>query len=77
MGTGLSLRYDKVGDILYIDAVAPYAEQESDRLGDDIVGRMNPETGAVENLEVLFFSHRLDRGDVIDLPVRALLEPAD
>jgi hypothetical protein len=39
-------------------------------LGDDIVGRLNPETGDVESLEILFFSERLKR-DLLELPVTA------
>jgi hypothetical protein len=50
---------------------APYAEQESEELGDEVVARLNPGTGAVENLEVLFFSTRLLRGDLSELLIRA------
>jgi hypothetical protein len=37
---------------------------------------LNPETGAVENLEVLFFSTRLLRSELFRLPVTAELWPA-
>jgi hypothetical protein len=37
------------------------------------VARLNPKTGAVENLEVLFFSTRLLRSDLFKLPVTAEL----
>jgi hypothetical protein len=69
MGAKLTFRYDSIGDILYIDKVAPYAEQESEQLEDEIVVRLNPKTGAVENLEVLFFSKRLDDSKLFELPV--------
>ena len=37
--------------------------------GDEVVARFNPETRAVENLEVLFFSTRLLRSKLIELPI--------
>ena len=73
MGESLKLRYDRESDILYIDLRPPYSEQESEELGDEVVARLNPETGDVENLEVLFFSTRLLRGDSLQLPVSATL----
>ena len=75
MASRLSLKYDKVGDILYIENCPPYAEQDSDELGDQVIGRMNPETGHVESLEILFFSRRL-RDGVCELPVTAEMYPA-
>jgi len=67
----LTFRYDREGDILYIDKLPPYAEQDSEDLGDDVVARLNPETGDVENLEVLFFSTRLLGTNLLELPVDA------
>ncbi len=40
-------------------------------LGDEVIARLNPDTGEVENLEVLFFSTRLLRGELFELPVKA------
>lgn len=77
MGTKLTFKYDRVGDILYVDKVAPYAEQESDELGDEVIARFNPVTGEIENLEILFFSKRLSDGDLFELPVTADLRRAD
>jgi uncharacterized protein YuzE len=71
METKLSFTYDRTADILYINKCAPYAEQESEELGDDVVARLNPKTGDIENLEVLFFSTRLLRSDLFELPVTA------
>jgi uncharacterized protein YuzE len=71
MATKLTFKYDRQADILHIDKCPPYPEQESEELGDDIIARLNPETGAVENLEVLFFSTRLLRSDLLELPVDA------
>jgi hypothetical protein len=42
-----------------------------------VVARMNPKTGAVESLEVLFFSTRLLRSDFFELPIVAYLRRAD
>ena len=64
----LKFHYDQVGDILYVDKCLPYPEQESDEIGDEIVARLNPESGAIENIEVLFFSKRLMSSESIELP---------
>jgi len=71
MEKGLTFNYDREADILYINKVEPYAEQDSDELGDEIIARFNPETGDIENLEVLFFSTRLLRHEIFSLPVVA------
>ena len=76
MAERLTLQYDREADILYLSNCEPYAEQESEELGDDIIARLNPKTGAIENLEVLFFSTRLLRRDVLELPVSAELHLA-
>jgi uncharacterized protein YuzE len=77
MDAKLSFKYNREADILYINKCQPYAEQESEELGDDVIARLNPETGAVENVEVLFFSTRLLRGDLFELPVIADLRLVD
>ena len=70
MGTRLSFRYDSEGDILYVNAVQPYAAQESDEIADGVIARTNPTTGAVENLEILFFASRFGQlDDLLSLPV--------
>jgi len=76
MEAKLTFKYDREADILHIDKCPPYADQESEELGDDVVARLNPSTGAVENLEVMFFSTRLLRGDMFQLPVTADLRLA-
>lgn len=55
----LTFEYDEVGDILYINKVPPYPEQETDQLVYNVMARRNPRTGAVENLEILFFTRWL------------------
>ncbi|MBI4197797.1 MAG: DUF2283 domain-containing protein [Chloroflexi bacterium] len=74
MGKNLTFRYDREGDTLYIDTCPPYAEQESEDLGDEVIARVNPNTGDVENLEVLFFSSRLLRNNLFQLPITADLK---
>ena len=69
MGTHLVFDYDAVGDILYVNLVPPYAGQESDMVNDFVVARSNPETGHIENLEILFFMERARNGEPIDVPI--------
>ncbi len=73
MADKLTFKYDREGDILHIDRCDPYAEQESEELDDEVIARLNPRTGEVENIEVLFFSTRLLRNDLFELPVTAHL----
>jgi len=72
----LTFKYDRPTDILYIDKIPPYPEQETEELGDDVIARLNPITGEIENLEVLFFSTRLLREDLFELPVEVDLRVA-
>ena len=73
MAEKLTFEYDRDADILYINKHEPYAEQESEELGDEVVARLTPSTGEVENVEVLFFSTRLLRENLFELPVTAEL----
>jgi uncharacterized protein YuzE len=73
MGAKLSFKYDRAADILHIDKCKPYPEQESEELGDEVIARLNPETGEIENMEVLFFSTRLLRDELLEIPVEAEL----
>ena len=72
----LTFKYDRLADILHIDKTTPYPEQETEELGDDVIARLNPATGEIENLEVLFFSTRLLRKDVFELPLEVDLRLA-
>ena len=76
MEAKLKFEYDREGDILYINKCDPYAEQESEELEDDVVIRLNPKTRDIENVEVLFFSTRLLRKDLFELPVLAEFKQA-
>ena len=73
MGTNLTFQYDREADILYINTCPPYPEQESEELDDEIIARFNPETDEIETLEVLFFSTRLLRKELFQLPISARL----
>jgi len=72
----LTFKYDRESDILYINTRPPYAEQETEELGDEVIARLNPITEEIENLEVLFFSTRLLRNHLFTLPVVADLHLA-
>jgi uncharacterized protein YuzE len=72
----LTFRYDRAGDILYIDKCLPYSEQESEEIGDEIIARLNPTSGEIENLEILFFSKRLLNNNLFELPIIADLRLA-
>lgn len=74
METNLTFQYDRDADILYVNTCPPYPEQESEELADEIIARFNPDTGDIENLEVLFFSTRLLRDELFNLPISAHLQ---
>jgi len=71
MAANLIIEYDQIADILYLGKTAPYPEQESEELDYGIVARLNLKTAEVDTLEVLFFSTRLARGEVLELPILA------
>ena len=77
MDQKLIFRYDRQADILHISKRPPYKEQESEELEDEVIARLNPQTGEIENLEILFFSTRLLRSDFLELPVSAELRLAE
>ena len=75
MDATLIFNYDREADILYMNTRPPYPEQESEELGDEVIARLNPITGVIENLEILFFSTRLLRANILKVPVTATLQP--
>ncbi|MFQ5612640.1 MAG: DUF2283 domain-containing protein [Anaerolineae bacterium] len=77
MDQKLTFQYDREADILYINTVAPYAAQESEDMGDEVIARLNPQTGKIENLEILFFTGRLLRKELFSLPVIADLRSVE
>jgi len=50
MAEKLIFKYDREADILHIDKCPPYAEQESEEIGDDVVTRLNPQINQIEKL---------------------------
>jgi hypothetical protein len=76
MDEGLTFRYDREGDILYVCRIEPYPEQESEELDDGIVVRLNPVSGTIESWEVLFYSARLLRNHQFSLPTHLQLDRA-
>lgn len=76
MAAKLSFRYDREADILYLDQCSPYSEQVSEELGEEVIARLNPDTGDIENLEILFFSTWLLRSNSLQLPIEATFRPA-
>jgi hypothetical protein len=77
MEAKLTFQYDREGDILYINKWAPYPEQESEEIRDEVVVRLNPQTKEIENLKLLFFSTRLLRSNLFELPIKADLHLAN
>ena len=77
MDPKLTFKYDREADILYISTRPPYPEQESEEIGDDVIARLNARSREVEGLEVLFFSTRLLRGDLFELPLAADMHLVD
>jgi len=73
MAANLTFRYDREADILYIDQRPPFPEQETEELGDDVIARFDPASGEIDSLEVLFFSTRLLRTTLIEVPVAVTL----
>jgi hypothetical protein len=71
METSLTIEYDKTGDILYLGKTKCYPEQESEELDYGVIARLNPQTHELENLEILFFSSRVAKGETVQLPVTA------
>ena len=69
MDKKLTIEYDKPSDSLYIYSVQAYEEQDPTESGDYTVARYNPETHELESLQLLFFSKRLERDKVLELPL--------
>ena len=77
MGEKLIIRYDKIGDFLFIELCRPYAEQDSDMVDDAVVARFNLTTGDMESVEVLFFDSWLKKEGAIRIPVSAAMWSAN
>ena len=69
MDTSLTLLYYRE-DVLHVDIddVDNYLGQESNHLnGSEVVARFNPDTGAVENLEIILFMEWIKKERYIDM----------
>ncbi len=71
MEAQLMIEYDRIGDILYLGKTSVYSEQETEEIEYGVVARLNPKSGEIENLEMLFFSTRLANGQALQLPILA------
>ena len=71
MDEKLIIKYDKIRSFLFLDLCPPYAEQDSDMLDDAVITCANPETGALETIEILFFESWLKLEGEIRLPALA------
>ncbi len=74
MDKKLTFNYDQVTDILYINKCPPYFEQESEEIDEEIIARLNPLTGEIENLEILFFSAKVLKSKTLEIPIIADLQ---
>ena len=61
-GNAVDVRLRRDGRHPLYQQGAPYPEQETEQLAYNVAARRNPHTGAVENLEVLFFTRWLLKG---------------
>jgi uncharacterized protein YuzE len=73
MDKSLVFEYDRIGDIMHVTQVAPYSNQGTIEIEEDVLARINPETGDVEGLEILFWSKRLAAGEQLVLPIEGTL----
>ena len=71
MEAQLIVEYDRTGKSLYLGKTSPHPEQESEEIDYGVVARLNPQSGEIENLEILFFSTRVSSGEPLRLPVFA------
>ncbi len=76
MDANLRFEYDRASDTLTISTRAVHAQQESEEIDDGVIVRLNQDSGDIEHVEILFFSTRLLRGTLLDLPVMADLRLA-
>jgi hypothetical protein len=68
------LSYDKDSDTLQIDWCEPYSEQDSRSIEQGVLARLNPDTRAVESLEILDFYTRFGGSIPLELPLLGTLQ---
>jgi hypothetical protein len=54
----LTLSYDRASDRLPIALCPPYADQETEELGDGLLARFNPDTNAIKAIKIFGCSKR-------------------
>ena len=72
----IRLSYDKASDTLYIDWCDTHSEQDSRTIAAGVLARVNPQTNAVESLEVLDFEARFRAEGKLELPIIGTLQLA-
>jgi hypothetical protein len=77
MATKLTIEYDAVGDILYLDVVKPSEDHVLVEVSPGAMLRKNTHTGAVEGIEVAGFRRRLGAPEGIEVPVGIQLQMLD
>jgi len=68
MAGELTIRYDPLGDILFLWKTLPHPEQVIDMLEADVLMRSHSVTGEIEGYDLLFFSQRMAAGESLLLP---------
>ena len=58
-------------------SVPSYIGQDEDEIDDLVCGRINPETGEIEYIEIVFFEARLAKCGKVILPINATLRPVN
>ncbi len=77
MATQLTVEYDEIGDILYLDVAPPTDEQVMVEVAPGTLLRKNTRTGAIDGIEILGFRRRSGTNEGLDIPVGIDLRPLD
>lgn len=64
-----TFEYDPPTDTLFVHFVQPYAEQWIESVSDEVTVRLNPQTRAVETIEIGDYLARLQAGEAVEVPV--------
>jgi len=71
MGADLTISYDEIGDILYVDIRPSQSGERTDELSPGVLVRSDPVTSMVLGFEVQGFRKRASGDDGIRLPIEA------
>jgi uncharacterized protein YuzE len=77
MSKNLKITYDPPSDTLYMDLAEPYEGQDSRSLAKGVLARLNPDTNAVETLEILNFKSRVASEGTAVLPIQGVFVLVD